>query len=122
SERWHDNSPDVMIAKSARIVIVSVEQIVSAQTIMSRPINTILPRSDVTCVVEAPYGAHPCCCDARYDYDLDVLGAYHAASGDAGTMEAWLDQYVYGPTDHGAYLDTIGMERLMAVSTKRVNQ
>jgi glutaconate CoA-transferase subunit A len=83
---WHDNSADVHIARSARTVIVTVEQIVSEAAIMARPIDTILPSTDVTCVVEAPYGAHPCCCDARYDHDLAALAAYHDASA---TSEAF---------------------------------
>lgn len=118
-ERWHDNSPDVMIARSAKTVIVSVEQIVSEQAIMSRPIDTILPRTDVTCIVEAPYGAHPCCCDARYDYDMAHLRRYHEASGAAEDFARWLDDFVTGPADHWAYLEKIGVQRLMDVSTRR---
>jgi glutaconate CoA-transferase, subunit A len=119
AERWHDTSPDVMIARSARTVIVSVEQIVSAETVMSRPIDTILPRRDVTCVVEAPYGAHPCCCDARYDYDLEALGRYQAAAASPETFKAWLDAFVFSPGDNWAYLDKVGMKRLMGISMKR---
>ena len=118
-QRWHDNSPDVMIARSARIAIVSVEQIVSDATILSRPIDTILPRVDVTCVVEAPYGAHPCCCDARYDYDLEELGRYHQSSATAAGFAAWLEEHVHAPGSHAAYLDRIGMRRLAAIARQR---
>ncbi|SEQ26060.1 glutaconate CoA-transferase subunit A [Faunimonas pinastri] len=121
-ERWHDNSPDVMIARSARTVIVSVEQIVSEETVMSRPIDTILPRTDVTCIVEAPYGAHPCCCDARYDYDLEHLGRYHEATASQSGFAEWLADYVTGPADHWAYLEKIGARRLMEVSMKRTTR
>lgn len=118
-ERWHDNSPDVMIVKSAKTAVVSVEQIVSEDTILSRPIDTILPRVDVACVVEAPYGAHPCCCDARYDYDLDHLRTYHEQSRSAVTFKDYLDTYVYGLTDHSTYVDKIGAHRLMSITKKR---
>lgn len=119
AERWHDNSADVMIARSARTVIVTVEQIVSEDAVMSRPIDTILPRSDVTCVVEAPYGAHPCCCDARYDYDMEHLRRYHEASASTEGFAAWLAEYVGGVADHWAYLDKIGTRSLMGISMKR---
>jgi len=119
AERWHDNSPDVMIARSAKTVIVSVEQIVSEAAIKARPIDTILPRHDVTCVVEAPYGAHPCCCDARYDYDLESLGRYQDAARTPDGFAAWLQAHVYQPEDHLAYLDQIGSRRIAAVSLKR---
>lgn len=118
-ERWHDTSVDMMIARSARTVIVSVEQIVSREAVKSRAIDTILPRCDVTCVVEAPHGAHPCCCDARYDYDLEHLGRYHEASRTADGFAAYLAEYVTGTADHWAYLDRIGARALMETSTKR---
>lgn len=118
AERWHDNSPDVMIARSARTAIVSVEQIVSDAAVLARPIDTILPRVDVACVVEAPFGAHPCCCDARYDYDLDALGEYQRRSGTDADFAAWLEEYVDKPVDHAAYLDRIGMRRLSQIAGK----
>jgi glutaconate CoA-transferase, subunit A len=121
-ERWHDNSPDVMIARSAKKTIVSVEQIVSDEAIRSRPIDTILPRVDVTCVVEAPFGAHPCCCDARYDYDLEHLALYRDSAADAGAFERYIAQWIDLPGSHDAYLDKIGARRLMAVAMKRDNR
>ncbi|MCO5063566.1 MAG: hypothetical protein M9924_04025 [Rhizobiaceae bacterium] len=119
ADRWHDNSVDVFVARSARTVIVTVEQIVSEEAIMARPIDTILPRTDVTCVVEAPYGAHPCCCDARYDYDLVALEAYHKASASAEGFEAWVKDWITEPGSHDAYLQKLGSARLMDISTKR---
>lgn len=119
AERWHDNSPDVMIARSARTTIVSVEQIVSAEAIRKRPIDTILPRVDVTCVVEAPYGAHPCCCDARYDYDLEHFALYARSAADPKSFATYLEQWVREPGDHAHYLDRIGARQLMGISSKR---
>jgi len=119
AERWHDTSPDVMIARSARVTIVSVEQIVSSEAIRRRPIDTILPRVDVTCVVEAPYGAHPCCCDARYDYDLEHLGDYARSSASPAAFSQYLERWVDGPADHAAYLDLVGARALMGISLKR---
>lgn len=122
AERWHDILPDVMIARSARTVIVSVEQVVSEQAVTSRPADTILSSRDVTCVVEAPYGAHPCGCDARYDEDLDHLGHYQQVSETPEGFTAYLDAHVRKPADHWAYLDAIGMRRLMDISTNRTHR
>jgi glutaconate CoA-transferase subunit A len=118
-QRWHDNSPDAMIARSAKTVIVTVEQIVSEDAVMARPIDTILPRSDVTCVAEAPYGAHPCCCDARYDYDMEHLRRYYEATATVEGFADWLAEFVTGLEDHLAYLDKIGARSLMGISMKR---
>jgi glutaconate CoA-transferase subunit A len=119
AQRWHDTSPDVMIARSAKRTIVSVEQIVSDEAIRARPIDTILPRVDVTCVVEAPYGAHPCCCDARYDYDLEHLSLYQKSACSAADFDRYVAEWIDAPGGHDAYLDKVGARRLMAVSMKR---
>jgi len=121
-ERWHDNSPDVMIARSAKKTIVSVEQIVSDETIRARPIDTILPRVDVTCVVEAPFGAHPCCCDARYDYDLEHFSLYRDSAQGEADFERYVAQWIDQPGSHEAYLDKVGARRLMAIARKRSNR
>ena len=121
-ERWHDTSPDVMIARSAKKAIVSVEQLVSEEAIRSRPIDTILPRIDVTCVVEAPFGAHPCCCDARYDYDLEHLELYRESARSAADFDRYVAQWIDAPGSHDAYLDKVGARRLMAVAMKRNNR
>ncbi|WEX07264.1 CoA-transferase [Chelativorans sp. AA-79] len=119
---WHDNSADVYIARSARTVIVTVEQIVSEAAIKARPIDTILPCTDVTCVVEAPYGAHPCCCDGRYDFDLAALAAYHEASATPEGLSFWIEDWVTGLGSHDAYLQKLGSKRLMEISTKRTER
>jgi glutaconate CoA-transferase, subunit A len=117
---WNDTSPDVMIARSAKVSIVSVEQIVSEETVLGSAIDTILPRCDVTVVVEAPYGAHPCCCDARYDYDLDHLRRYHESSKSADEFQAYLAEFVTGSGGHAAYLNKIGARRLLEVTKNRM--
>jgi glutaconate CoA-transferase subunit A len=110
---------DMMIAQSARTVIVSVEQIVSARAIKTR-LNPTLPHSAITCVVEAPFGAHPCSYNGRYEHDREHLAQYIAASATAAGLEQWLDGYVRAPDDNGEFLERIGMKRLMEISTKRL--
>ncbi|QRM33962.1 CoA transferase subunit A [Microvirga sp. VF16] len=110
---------DMMIAQSARAVIVSVEQIVSAKAIKSRP-NATLPHSAITCVVEVPFGAHPCSYNGRYEHDREHLAQYIAASATAAGLEQWLDGYVRAPADNDEFLERIGMKRLMDISTKRL--
>jgi glutaconate CoA-transferase, subunit A len=120
AQRWNDQSADVLIAKAARSTIVSVEQIVSDEEIFRNAGLTVIPRKFVAAVVEAPYGAHPCTCDARYDYDLDEVRQYYEASKSTEAFEAYLEERVRGPIDHMAYLERIGMERLMQLTRTRV--
>jgi glutaconate CoA-transferase subunit A len=114
-----DSAVDALIARSAKTTIVSVEQIVSEEAIRARPSNTLLAQDKVSCVVEAPFGAHPCSCDARYDRDDDQLARYHLASASAHEFEGWLKEYIGTPADHPAYLQRVGTRSLMAVSRRR---
>jgi glutaconate CoA-transferase, subunit A len=118
-KHWNDNSLDPLIARSADVVIVSVEQIVSPDAVRADPLETILPRDLVTAVVELPYGAHPCCCDARYDYDLDHVANYYAASATADGFKAWLDEWVDSLESHDAYLDKLGSRTVLEMTTRR---
>lgn len=117
---WPDGDADVFVGWSGAKTIVTVEQLVSDETIRDHPEQTILPRDAVTCVVEAPYGAYPCACDSRYTYDLQHVAEYYAASAGRDTFGRWLDRYVHGVADHGAFLELVGVERLLAVSERGV--
>lgn len=119
-QRWHDNSVDAILAKAARTVLVTVEQIVSDEEVLRNALLTVLPRKFVTAVIEAPYGAHPTACDSRYDYDLEEVGKYYEASKSEGTFKAYLAEQVRGVADHMEYLERIGMERLMRLTRTRV--
>jgi glutaconate CoA-transferase, subunit A len=120
AQRWNDQSADVLIAKAARTTIVSVEQLVSDEEVYRNSGLTVLPRKFVAAVVEAPYGAHPSACDARYDYDLDEVGKYYEASRSEKSFAAYLDARVRGAADHVEYLEQIGIERLMRLTRTRV--
>ena len=115
---WPDNDADVFVGWAGKTTIVTVEQIVSDEAIREHPDFTILPRDAVTCVVEAPYGAYPCCCDDRYTYDLDFVGDYYAASADPAGFQRYLDEWVFGLADHDAFLAKLGVDRLLAITTK----
>lgn len=112
---WMDNSVDILIAKAARSVIVTVEQIVSTEEVERQPLRTTLPSVFVTAVVEAPYGAHPCCCDSRYGYDIPFFRDYYAASYQQDSFDTFLDRYYRSVPDHWAYLDQLGMDRMLAL-------
>jgi glutaconate CoA-transferase subunit A len=116
-ERSCDALPDAMIARSASTVIVTVEQIVSTEALAGRP--AILPANEVTCVVEAPYGAHPCACLPLYDEDPLHLDRHEAAAASTDGFRSWLSEFIAGPGDHWAYLQQIGSERLMTISRNR---
>jgi glutaconate CoA-transferase subunit A len=96
---------DIIMAKSADTVIVSVEQIVNPQTVLNAPLQTYIPHNWVSAVVEAPYGAHPGSCDGMYDVDVHHFERYMEAGKSAASFEAYLEGFVYGTKDHWEYLE-----------------
>jgi len=117
--RLMENEMDVIIAKSAKKVIVSVEQIVSEEQLYNNSHLTVLPRFFVDKVVEMPYGAHPCSCDTRYDYDLDFISIYYQASKLPEDFLDFLKEYVYGIDKHVEYLEKIGIEHIQKITRRR---
>lgn len=114
-----DNEVDTLIAKSAKKVIVSVEQVVSEEAIQENPHLTMLPKFFVDRIIEIPFGAHPTACDCRYDYDLDFLRDYHGQTKSVDNFNKWLDRYVLSVKDHYEYLDLVGLEQLFSIQRPR---
>jgi glutaconate CoA-transferase subunit A len=94
--QWDGTSgPDVDMAKAAKRVIVTCEEVVDRSVIVANAHMTKLPGYYVDAVIEAPYGAHPTSHIPRYAMDAWELMDY---AGVAGT-EAF-----------GAYVDRVRNE------------
>ena len=115
-KRMMDNEIDIMIAKSAKKAIVSVEQIVSDNYPYEHPELTVLPKVFVEAVVEVPYGAHPTSCDTRYDFDAEHLRHYAAISRDPAAFQDYLQTYIHGVRDHMEYLEKIGLKKIFSLT------
>jgi glutaconate CoA-transferase subunit A len=83
---WHD----LVIAKAARRLVVTVEEVVPAATIRAAPERTVLPAFAVNAVVEAPRGAWPTTCRPRYEADRDAMRAWVEAGPDDAAIERLL--------------------------------
>jgi acyl CoA:acetate/3-ketoacid CoA transferase alpha subunit len=102
-------------ARAARTVIATVEEVVDPAEIRRHPELTVVPGFLVEAVVEVPFGAHPTGMYRYYDYDEAHIAEYYAASRDPARFRAYLERYVYDLPDHWAYLDAIGLARLLAL-------
>jgi glutaconate CoA-transferase, subunit A len=107
---------DVDMARAARTVIVSAEQIVSPDEIAARPDRTMLPHFAVDAVVAAPHGAYPHECYGRYGPDLRHFDAYAAAAKQDGPAAGL--RYVQENADasFADFLKTAGPDRLAALA------
>src|SRR5215207_5469260 len=80
--QWDGTSgPDVEMAKAAKRVIVTCEEVVDRDVIVANAHMTKLPGYYVHAVVEAPFGAHPTSHIPRYPMDAWELTDYAAAAG-----------------------------------------
>jgi acyl CoA:acetate/3-ketoacid CoA transferase alpha subunit len=102
-------------ARAAKRVIVTVEEIVPGEVIREQPEFTLLPAFLVEAVVDAPFGAHPAGMFRYYDYDHAHVAEYVRAGKSVETFRQYLEEYVFRLPDHYAYLNKIGIRRLMAL-------
>jgi glutaconate CoA-transferase subunit A len=86
---------DVIKAKAAKKVVVTVEELISNREIRKMPEATTLPHFIVDAVVETPRGAYPCSCFNYYDVDYDHIQEYLKAAAE-DQFELYLDTHVYG--------------------------
>ncbi|WP_119418605.1 CoA transferase subunit A [Desertibaculum subflavum] len=112
---------DVMLAQASRRVVVSVDRIVSPETIRRSNHLTKLPYALVDAVVEAPFGAHPTASAAIYRADEAHLREYVEASAKPEGFGAYLERYVSGAGENSAYLDRIGGGRLSELAVSESN-
>ena len=103
---------DVDMARAARTVIVSAEQIVSPEQIAARPDQTMLPHFAVDAVVAAPYGAYPHECYGRYGPDLQHFDAYAVAAKQDGPAAGLRYVEQNADVDFASFLAAAGPARL----------
>lgn len=80
--QWDGTSgPDVEMAKAAKKVIVTCEEVVDRDVIVENAHMTKLPGYYVHAVIEAPFGAHPTSHVPRYALDAWEIMEYAGAAG-----------------------------------------
>ena len=91
-------------ALASKKIVVSCEELVDHEIILSSPHHTIIPAYRTSAVVEAKYGAHPNPVVGYYKHDaLFRDWGFGLMASDEG-IKTWLDEWVYGCKDHDAYI------------------
>ena len=109
-------------ALAAKRVILSAEEIVDTEVILSTPHLTIAPAHKVCAVVSCPWGAHPSELAGFYDYDMIFRALYFASLNEPAAMKAWMDEWIYSVSDRADYLsryaEKFGQENLEALKAQ----
>ena len=99
---------DFELARAARRLIVTAEEIVDEDVIRSQPWRTLIPYYLVDAVVEVPHGAHPTLMPYRYYFDEAHIGEWlRLSKTDEGAAE-YFDKYVHGVDRFEEYLELVG--------------
>jgi len=110
---------DFVHAASADHVIITCEQIVSRDTLAVNPEMNLIPSVYVDAVCQVPYGAHPGSCLGYYDYDPwflnELVRVTREGEKNPEVFQRWLEEWVLGVKDHEAYLEKLGLRRLLAL-------
>ena len=109
-------------ALAAKRIILSAEEIVEPEVILSSPHLTIAPAHKVCAVVPCPWGAHPSELAGFYDCDMIFRALYFACINHPDALKAWMDEWIHGVPDRAGYLkhyvDKFGREGLEAIRAR----
>jgi len=99
-------------ALAAKKVILTCEEIIDHEVILSDPNRTVIPSFVVSSVVHEPFGSHPSPTQGYSRRDDDFYFEYHKATRTREGFEQWLQKHVLGANDHRAFLNLLGSERI----------
>ena len=114
---------DVDVARAAKRVVVTAEQIVDTAEIVRSASNTMLPHFTVDAVVHQPFGAYPGECYGLYEADMAHLDSYVQGLRDLGPeggVEQYLQENVTTLSTFDEFLQRVGRPRLAALQRQAV--
>jgi 3-oxoacid CoA-transferase subunit A/glutaconate CoA-transferase subunit A len=99
---------DYELARAARRLVITTEEIVPEEEIRRKPWLTTIPFFIVDAVVEVPYGSHPCQMPYKYFFDEEQIGAWLEMSQSEGGTQEYFERYVFDVGDFNDYLERAG--------------
>jgi len=109
---WGNLGVSVEAARAAKKVILTCEEIVDHEVILSDPNRTLIQGFLVSSVVHVPFGSHPSPTQGYARRDDDFYFDYHKESRSREGFERWLEKWVSGVKDHQEFLKRLGEERI----------
>ncbi|NWF56579.1 MAG: CoA transferase subunit A [Syntrophaceae bacterium] len=95
--------------RASKAVIVSCEEVVSADEIRRYPERTTIPYIYVSAVVHQPWGAHPTSVYRSYSHDAEHMREYQKAARQGGAaFEDYMSKYVFSCANFDEYLEKVG--------------
>jgi glutaconate CoA-transferase subunit A len=104
-------------AFAAKTVILTCEEIVNHDVIVSDPNRTLIPGFLVSSVVHARFGSHPSPAQGYMRRDDDFYFEYHTATRSKQGFEQWLQRSVFGVRDHQEFIELLGKDRIAGLTS-----
>ncbi len=103
---------------AAKDVLISAEEIVPREVILSDPNRVIGPSFKVRAVVHEPWGAYPSAVQGRYNRDHQAYHEYHERTRTVEGFQDWLNEWVLQVPDRATYMKKIGDKRILSLEVK----
>lgn len=113
---WGATVNDDLLARAAKQVVLTCEEIIPTSEIRKIPNMTAIPSYCVSAVVEVPFGSYPCSVSGYYWIDQPFRQEMVGASKTREGILEWMNKWVYGVHDHAEYLEKVGHERLQMLA------
>ena len=104
---------------AAKRVILTCEEIVDHDVILSDPNRNVIPGFVVTSVVHEPFGSHPSPTQGYTRRDDDFYFEYHTETRSREGFEQWLQKWVLDVKEHRSFLELLGKERMEKLRPQR---
>jgi glutaconate CoA-transferase subunit A len=102
-------------AMAAKKVILTCEEIVDHEVILSDPNRNVIPGFVVSSVVHEPFGSHPSPTQGYTRRDDNFFFEYHKATRSREGFEKWLQKWVLEVKDHREFLELLGADRVQSL-------
>ena len=99
-------------AFAAKKVILTCEEIIDHDVILSDPNRTLIPGFLVSTVVHQPFGSHPSPAQGYTRRDDSFYFEYHKETRSRDAFEKWLQTWIFSIADHREFLERLGEDRL----------
>jgi len=104
---------DFELARAAKRLIVTTEEIIDEELIREKPYLTTIPFYFVDAIIEVKYGSHPCNMPYKYYFDEEHIREWLSMSKSDDGIKEYFDKYVHSVKDYQEYLKLIGGEAKM---------
>lgn len=109
---WGMLGNDENIARAAKHVVVTCEELIAQREFRKIPNMTAIPSYCVSAVVEIPFCCHPLPVAGYYWMDVPFRREMAVASRTREGIEAWMDEWIFKIKDHEERIEKIGRGRL----------